>query len=444
VRFSKPLTNTPIRLFLSHAAADADLAKTVVSLTTAAGLAVYIYEHDPQPGESVADKLKQRISECDAFLVLLTENSQTSAYVQHEVGFAVGIGKPVIPLVTPGFETRRMAMLAGREYIELNLLDLDRSLRPLFKHLQAQPARPKSKVLSTTPHTERNVRRMPPRTLAPDPARGSGPKTGDAQERHVAQQPVRTVAARDVEGPHAARALRANPAAPAPPPPTMVTGMSGTDGSLVLTGPSHLPSSVDSKAPIPPNGTSRSAEKERHKTRWPWVLLAVLLAGTASLFLFPALFPATNDRASPPADQSNGTVLASPPDSTDAVTSVPMRDTARVRSHVCWTCDGEGRIATRLLWTCDVCGWCGEVSKMYEARSHLHHYSGEADNRFCDSCYQKLCAGQLDYFRDPRHIVGRDSNGKVTGYNSTQGRYTVVEETCPNCGGTGVDTYHGN
>jgi nucleoside 2-deoxyribosyltransferase len=68
----------------------------------AAGMEVYLAEHDVQPGESLAEKVRKAIRRSDAVVVLLTKSGAASAYVHQEVGVAIEAGKPVIPIVETG------------------------------------------------------------------------------------------------------------------------------------------------------------------------------------------------------------------------------------------------------------------------------------------------------------------------------------------------------
>jgi hypothetical protein len=70
----------------------------------------------------ISEKVKAQIGACDALVVLLTVNSQYSAYVQQEIGVAEGIRKLVIPIVQPGVNEKALAMLAGKEYIPFDHL----------------------------------------------------------------------------------------------------------------------------------------------------------------------------------------------------------------------------------------------------------------------------------------------------------------------------------
>lgn len=101
------------KIFLSHSSTDAVWVKRIETNAKQVEIEVYLHEYDPQPGQLVASKLQAAIQSCDALVVLLTGNSEGSAYVQQEIGFAKGANKPVIPLVQPGIKQASFAMLQG-------------------------------------------------------------------------------------------------------------------------------------------------------------------------------------------------------------------------------------------------------------------------------------------------------------------------------------------
>jgi hypothetical protein len=49
---------------------------------------------------------------------LLTRNGIRSNWVQQEIGYALKIGKPLIPLVEKGVSQKDLAALQGKKYIE--------------------------------------------------------------------------------------------------------------------------------------------------------------------------------------------------------------------------------------------------------------------------------------------------------------------------------------
>lgn len=123
-------------IFLSHSAADAKWVKWIKANAQQVEIEVYLYEHDPQPGLLVANKLQEAIKACDALVVLLTDNSQFSPYVHQEVGAAKALSKRVIPLVQPGVSQSSLAMLQGVEYIPFDFQNPQPALSTLLGHLQ--------------------------------------------------------------------------------------------------------------------------------------------------------------------------------------------------------------------------------------------------------------------------------------------------------------------
>jgi hypothetical protein len=123
-------------IFLSHSSLDASWVKWIKANAQQVGIEVYLYEHDPQPGRLVADKVQDAIKACDTLVVLLTGNSQFSPYVQQEVGAATALNKRVIPLVQPGVSQSSLAMLQGVEYIPFDFRNPQPALSTLLGHLQ--------------------------------------------------------------------------------------------------------------------------------------------------------------------------------------------------------------------------------------------------------------------------------------------------------------------
>ena len=124
------------KVFLSHSSADAKWVRWIAGNAEQVGLEVYLYEHDPQPGRLVSDKIESAIQSCDAVVVLLTGNSESSPYVHQEVGCAKGMKKVVVPLVQPGVSKEKLAMLQGIEYIQFDFQNPQPGLATLLEYLQ--------------------------------------------------------------------------------------------------------------------------------------------------------------------------------------------------------------------------------------------------------------------------------------------------------------------
>jgi nucleoside 2-deoxyribosyltransferase len=124
------------KVFLSHSSVDTNWVRWVAANAEEVGLGVYLYEHDPQPGHLVADKIEAAIQSCDALVVLLTESSEVSPYVHQEVGYATALKKVVVPLVQPGVSQEKLAMLQGIEYIRFDFQNPQPGLATLLEYLQ--------------------------------------------------------------------------------------------------------------------------------------------------------------------------------------------------------------------------------------------------------------------------------------------------------------------
>lgn len=119
-----------LEVFLSHATSDQQHVLLVQQQMEALGISVYLAEHDPQPGTVLAQKVRDAIHRCHLVAVLITTASMNSAYVNQEVGIAHECGKPLIPIVEKGIDTRQLGILQGVEYLEL---DLDRPAETMAK-----------------------------------------------------------------------------------------------------------------------------------------------------------------------------------------------------------------------------------------------------------------------------------------------------------------------
>lgn len=123
------------RVFLSHSGKDADWVRYIAQQARSVGVEPYLYEHDPQPGQLLAEKIKREIVRSDSLAVLLTQDGRSSPYVEQEIGFAEAKGKLVVPLVEPGVDKDGLAMLQGREYISFDLENPGSGLASLLDYL---------------------------------------------------------------------------------------------------------------------------------------------------------------------------------------------------------------------------------------------------------------------------------------------------------------------
>ena len=124
------------RAFLSHSSGDAELVRALRTSVMGLGIEIYLAEHDVRPGKELSTKVQREIGPCDAVIVLLTSSGADSAYVQQEIGYALKSRNPVIPLVERGLPSHKLAMLNGKEYIELNPDDPNEALQKASAYLE--------------------------------------------------------------------------------------------------------------------------------------------------------------------------------------------------------------------------------------------------------------------------------------------------------------------
>lgn len=105
------------RVFLSHSSKDEELVSEIKNSLHMLDCDVYLAIHDPRPGQYLSEKIQQEIRSCDIFIVLITQHSINSRYVQQEIGVALGEKKTIVPIVLRGVEKEQLAMLEGKEYI---------------------------------------------------------------------------------------------------------------------------------------------------------------------------------------------------------------------------------------------------------------------------------------------------------------------------------------
>lgn len=88
-----------IQIFLSHNKRDRKWGEWLLRSAEAHGIKPYLAEHDVKPGGVLASKIEKAIDDSAAVVVLITDNSVNSAYVQQEVGYARKAKKLIIPVV---------------------------------------------------------------------------------------------------------------------------------------------------------------------------------------------------------------------------------------------------------------------------------------------------------------------------------------------------------
>jgi hypothetical protein len=108
-----------LRVFISYSHEDRDLARRIAGILGECGLDP-LYDHDFRLGEGFHEQIKIFIAHAHIFLPVLTPSAGTRNWVQQEIGYAVALHVPVLPLAVdcdPGellHGTQAIAISRGR------------------------------------------------------------------------------------------------------------------------------------------------------------------------------------------------------------------------------------------------------------------------------------------------------------------------------------------
>jgi hypothetical protein len=79
-----------MKVFISYACEDRELAKRLSRWLEGAGFDVWLDESNILPGDNWAEKVSQALKESQAMVVLVSPTAMDSKWVRHEIEFALG------------------------------------------------------------------------------------------------------------------------------------------------------------------------------------------------------------------------------------------------------------------------------------------------------------------------------------------------------------------
>jgi hypothetical protein len=129
------------QVFVSYAQADKDVARQVAEALRNAGLLVWIDAWELATGDSIAQRIDQAIASSDVLLVLLSQSSVASKWVQHELSAALSgeLRDRAITVVPALIEDCEVPpLLADRQYLDLRH-DLPAAIRRLVEQIGSVP-----------------------------------------------------------------------------------------------------------------------------------------------------------------------------------------------------------------------------------------------------------------------------------------------------------------
>jgi len=115
------------RVFLSYSRKDRESVEVIDAALRDINLAP-VWDRDIPPGMSFTDEIKSQIATAHLLMPILTTFTRESPWVHQEIGFAIGIDIPVLPIALGSLPGE---MLSGIQALRVkeNLADLDDKLR---------------------------------------------------------------------------------------------------------------------------------------------------------------------------------------------------------------------------------------------------------------------------------------------------------------------------
>jgi hypothetical protein len=114
-----PLPKEPFKVFISHATTeDGDLVNWIAEALDRLHIRAFVYERYQRGGQNRFEVIKYQIRACPYFLVLLTVDGIASQWVNQEIGYAVGLGKELIPIREVDAYTGKL--IESKGFVELH------------------------------------------------------------------------------------------------------------------------------------------------------------------------------------------------------------------------------------------------------------------------------------------------------------------------------------
>lgn len=129
-------------VFLSHSELDADLIGLVKESIERLDLDVHVEEERDNYGDEVVGSVQDAIEDCGCFVVILTEKSIKSPWVNQEIGYACALEKVMLPVWVGDVKVHMSGMIAGIKGVRAKSEDedfpvmMDRIHRFLIDHFE--------------------------------------------------------------------------------------------------------------------------------------------------------------------------------------------------------------------------------------------------------------------------------------------------------------------
>ena len=152
-------------VFLSYKSEEKETALNIKRILEANGIECWMAPESLQIGSVYSAEITKAISNCKAFILVLSHKSQESVYVRKELDLAIGKNKPVYPFAIENtvlndsfsFYLQDIQIYSAFSSWESSLEKLVRAIRYLFESIGVEPnpdtvLRDPIKIMSALPH----------------------------------------------------------------------------------------------------------------------------------------------------------------------------------------------------------------------------------------------------------------------------------------------------
>lgn len=88
-----------LNIFVSYSTRDLEQVSALQAELSSTPIAVYVAEYSMPPGADINQSIKRSIAQADAFVLVWSKNARDSEWVLQELGQAVALRKPILPIV---------------------------------------------------------------------------------------------------------------------------------------------------------------------------------------------------------------------------------------------------------------------------------------------------------------------------------------------------------
>ena len=139
----KAENNEALRVFLSYAAADRTQAQKLQRLLAQRPNVRIFTMEALSAGEDWESRLKEELSQCQVFILILSPNSVDSGWVLSELGAAWALDKPILPVITDPEVSSKLPLkveLRGVKPVELKDLEKPEVVNEILAHYEKAAA----------------------------------------------------------------------------------------------------------------------------------------------------------------------------------------------------------------------------------------------------------------------------------------------------------------